>query len=251
MTDTVTDNKKDIKKEDKKQAFLREIEEMYRAGVHFGYSRSLKHSKMQPFFLGSKNGAEIFHLEKVYPLFNNALDFVKELGAKRAKILFVATKPEATDIIEKAGRDLNMSYVTERWLGGTLTNFEIIKKRIDFFRDLKDKKSTTDFSGMTKKEKGRLEKQLLKMESRFGGLVALTEIPRALVVVDSKKEEIAVEEAHGLKIPIIAILNSDCDPTAVDYPIPANDTAVLSIEYLIDKLVKAYKEGMKGTKIEK
>ncbi len=247
MADTNIDTKSD----DKKQAdFLKKIEEMYRAGVHFGYSRSTRHPKMKPFFYGLSHDSEIFNLEVVHEYLEKAMEFLKELGSRGDKVLLVATKAEAGDLVEKMGRDLGLPYVTERWLGGTLTNFDILKKRIAYLEELSDKKESGDFSSESKKESSRLEKQFLKMDKNLGGVKNMKEIPSALFIVDTNVEETALAEARKRNIPVIAVLNSDCDPTGIDYPIPGNDSSVSSLRYLLGKLSEAYKEGVKSQKKE-
>lgn len=242
----------DTKFDDKNQEeLLKETEEMYRAGVHFGYSRSSRHPKMEPFFYGLRNDNQIFNLEVVHLCLKKAVEFLKELGSQDSKFLFVATKPEIKDVVEKAARELGMSYVVERWLGGTLTNFNVIKKRIAYFEELSKKKASGEFSHLSKKEASRLDKQFLKLEKRFAGIQSLKEKPAALVVVDPKKEEAAVAEAKKRGVPMVAIMNSDCDPSAVDYPVPGNDASLSSVTYLLGKLVDAYKEGVKLQKTAK
>jgi len=248
----MTDNSINTKSADKKQEeFLKKIEEMYRAGVHFGYSRSSRHPKMKPFFYGLSHDVEIFNLEVVFDYLEKAMEFLGELGSRGGKFLLVATKAEAKDLVEKTGRETGMPYVTDRWLGGTLTNFEVIKKRIAYFDELSEKKASGNFSSYSKKEASRLEKQFLKMKKQLDGIRDLKELPAALVVVDSKLEKTAVLEAKKKNIPVVAILNSDCNPTGLDYPIPANDSSVSSLEYLLGKLSKAYKDGAKKVKKEK
>lgn len=245
MANTITDTKF----EDKKQEdFLKKMEEMYKAGVHFGYSRSSRNPKMKPFFYGRSHDTEIFNLEVVYLYLEKAMEFLKEIGLRESKFLLVATKAEAKDIVEKIGRELEMPYVTERWLGGTLTNFEILKKRIAYFEELSGKRIDGKFSSYSKKEAAKLDKQFLKMEKQLSGIKSLKEIPVALLVVDPKTEKTAVIEARKKKVPIIAILNSDCDPSDIDYPIPGNDSSVSSVQYFLDKLAGAYKEGAKKSK---
>lgn len=247
----MTDNNTDTKFEDKKQEeVLKKIEEMYSAGVHFGHSHSSSHPKMRPFFCGLSRSVEIFNLDVVSEYIEKAMEFLEELGSRGAKFLIVATKAEARDIVEKTGRELGMPYVTDRWLGGTLTNFEVIKKRIAYFEDLSAKKASGNFSSSSKKEASRLEKQFLKMEKQLGGIKNLKELPSALVVIDSKVEKSAILEAKKKKISVVAILSSDCNPTGLDYPIPANDSSISSLEYLLGKLSEAYKKGAKKFKKE-
>ncbi|MCF7835543.1 MAG: 30S ribosomal protein S2 [Candidatus Marinimicrobia bacterium] len=236
------------KLEDKNQDnLLEELEVMYRAGVHFGYSRSSRHPKMEPYLCGLKNGVEIFDLEKTVSCFKKAEDFISELGANGKKVLIVSTKPEIKDVVEKAGRELGMPYVLERWLGGTLTNFESIKKRVGYFKKLCDDKMNGAFSELSKKDASRADKQITKLERRLGGFSSLSEIPAALVVVDPKRSEAAVMEAKKMGVPVVGFLNSDCNPEDVDYPVPGNDASFSSVQYFLDRVVKAYKAGQQKT----
>lgn len=241
----MTDINIDTKLEEKNQEeLLPEIEEMYRAGVHFGYSRSSCHSKMVPYLFGVKNNTEIFNLEKTHSCLNDAMEFLKQVAGRGGKLLLVATKPEAKDLIEKAGRELEMPYVIERWLGGTLTNFEEIKKRVSYLKDLRLKKTAGEFSRLIKKEAVLLDKKMMRMDMRLNGLENLMEKPAVLLVVDPKNEKAAVFEAKKIGVPVVAILNSDCNPAFIDYVVPGNDVAVRSIKYLLDKLIGAYKDGL-------
>jgi len=240
----------DTKLETKNQG-LKEEEKMYRAGVHFGYSRASRHPQMDPtYFHSFRNGVEIFNLEKVYLCLEKASSFLSELGSKKAIILIVSTKSESKETVEKVASEFSMPCVTERWIGGTLTNFNQIKKRINDFDDLYNKKKEGFFSDYSKKELSRLDKKLVKLEKQFGGLLFLKQLPAALLIVDPKEESAAVEEAKVLGIPIVAILNSDCNPSGIDYVIPANDASFSSIQFLLKKLAEGYKMGMKNVKIE-
>ncbi|MFH1979069.1 MAG: 30S ribosomal protein S2 [Patescibacteria group bacterium] len=227
------------------EEITKEIEEMYIAGVHFGYSSSSRHPKVKPYLFGSRNNTEIFNLEKVNSSLLEAEAFLKELGSRGSKFLLVSTKPEARDIIEKVGRELEIPFAVERWLGGTLTNLNEIKKRIAYFEDLHNKKISGEYKDHTKKEISQMDKKFAKMEGRFEGLRLHSGMPAALVVVDPKQEKTAVDEAKRMKIPVVAILNSDCDPTTVNYPIPANDASISSVQYLLGRLAEAYQEGKK------
>jgi len=247
MSDTDNNTKTEEKNQDES---LGHIEEMYRAGVHFGYSRSTTHPKMKPFFYGLRNNMQIFNLEKVWPLLEKAVEFLKGLGQKRAVVLLVGTKPEASHIIEAVGKSMGFPYVTERWLGGTLTNFSQIKRRIEQFENLRRQKEAGEFKKLSKKEVSRLEKQLSKLERLIGGIRELAKVPDVLLIIDAKAEHAAVTEAKKMRLPIIAIMNSDNDPSVVDYPIPGNDSTVSSIQYLLDKLMNGYKKGKQSYKPE-
>jgi len=238
------DNNTDNIIEGENQEALGQFEEMYKAGVHFGYSRSSRHPAMKNYLFGIRNNVEIFNLEKVYSCFLAAAAFLKELGIKRKKFLLVATKPEVKEIAEKIAGEIGVPYVTDRWLGGTLTNFKAVRTRVNYFEELCQKKESGELAKLIKKEAVKLEKKLQKLERRFIGVRDMKELPAAVLVVDSKEERAAVDEAKKIRIPVIAILNSDCNPGKIEYPVPANDAASSSVQYLLQKLAAAYKEGL-------
>lgn len=220
------------------------FEEMFKAGVHFAYSKTKRNPKMSSYIYGIKNNTEIFDLEKTEERLVVALEFLKKIAAEKKQILFVGTKPGISDIIKKAADDLNMPYVAGRWLGGTLTNFKVIRDRVNEYEKLKSDIETNNLQKYTKKERVKISKDFVKMEKNFKGISLLTAFPVSLVIVDPKEEDTAVREAKRLKIPVIAIMSSDCDPTGIEYPVPANDAAVKSVEYLIGRIVKEYKDGL-------
>ena len=225
-------------------AFKKEIEEMFVAGVHFGYSRSSRHPKMKPYLFGLRNNVEIFDLEKTYACLEKAKKFLEDLAREGKKILIVATKPGMHQLAEEAGRELNMPYVCERWLGGTLTNFKMIKGRIDYFTGLRQKKVTGELNKYTKKEISGFNKEITRLERFLGGLETLTGLPSAVLIIDPKKEKTAFDESRQMSIPIVAIVNSDSNPNGIAYPVPANDASQASVKYLLNFLVKAYKGGL-------
>ena len=220
-----------------------EIKEMYLNGMHLGYSRTSRNPKMESCLYGLRNGVEIFDLEKTKKNIDFAKDFAKKLGKDKKTILFVGTKPPVKEIIRRTADALRMPYVAERWLGGTLTNLKVLKKRTEHFLDLQQRKNSPDFDKLSKKERFVIIKSLVKMEKNFKGLELLSGLPQALVVVDTKEESTAIREAKRMSIPVAGILNSDCDPSVIDYPVPANDGSVSSVNYLMDKLAEAYKIG--------
>lgn len=220
------------------------LKEMFEKGMHLGYSQTSRHPKIQPYLFGVRNGVEIFDLAKTRICLDVAKNFIKNAAKEGKTILFVGTKKEAKQEVEKAAKELNMPYVKERWVGGTLTNFKEIRSRINYFIGLKVKKDSGELEKYTKKERLRIEKGIQKMERYLGGLENLTDCPSALVVIDSKHEKIGVEEAVNRKIPVVALINSDCDPTNISYPVPANDSSLSSIVYFLAALVKEFKEGV-------
>lgn len=221
------------------------LENMFKSGLHFGYSRSNRHPDMKGFLFGIRNNVEVFDLEKVDKKLNEAKDFIAEIGKNKKQILFVGAKLEARSAVEKAAKELEMPYITERWLGGTLTNFKAIRKRIDYMEELEQKKESGELeSKYTKKERLLLEKDLLKLKRYFQGLWQMKNIPAALVIIDPCEEKIAVEEAKKISVPVTAVVNSDCNPKIADYSVPGNDNSLTSISYFLDEIVKAYKEGL-------
>jgi len=244
FTDT-KDKEKSTTSTDSTKKDEKELEEMFRAGTHFGYSRSKRHPKMAQYLFGIRNNVEVFDLEQTKEKLDSALNFVRELGSGKKNIVFIGTKPAIRDLTEKMATELSMPFVKERWLGGTLTNFSIIRKRMDYFEDLKQKKSSGELDKYTKKERLDIDKKLEKLDRNFGGLVGLKGKPDALFIIDPKEEKIALSEAQQMKVPTIAIMNSDSNPEEVQYPIPANDDAASSVAYLLAVVVKAYQDGMK------
>lgn len=223
------------------------IEEMFRAGVHYGYSKSRRHPSVSPYIFTTKNGIDIINIEKTYDLLEKALEEISRLASSGKTILFVGTKPEAKQQIIETALSLNMPYVGERWVGGALTNFPEIKKRITRLLDLRDQKEKGDLDKYTKKEKLLIDKEMEDMTRNFQGLTGITKTPDAVFVVDPKKEHIAVTEAKKMKLPVIALLNTDCNLKQVEYPIVANDASISSITFFLLKIKEAYTSGSNGT----
>jgi len=223
------------------------LERMFSVGAHFGYSRMRRHPSVSPYIFGTKNRSLIIDLEKTEELLDAAKAFARELGARRAKLLFVGGKEEAQKVVQSAAESLDQPFVAGRWIGGTLTNFGEIKKRIARFTKLRDQKERGDLQKYTKKEQLLLSREIEKLNNRFGGIVALDDqMPAALFVIDTAYEHIAVAEAREKGIPIIGLLNVDCDLSIIDYPIVANDTAVKSIQFFVNEIVEAYQEGTRS-----
>jgi len=231
----------------------KKIEQMFEAGAHFGYSKTKRHPSVKKFIFGSKNRVEIFDLEKTSESLEKVQEFVKELASDRKQILFVSGKGEAKEAVEKGASAVGMPFVAGRWIGGTLTNSIEINKRVSRFQKLSDDKEKGLLGKYTKKERLLIDREIAKLDMKFSGLVSLKGLPEALFVIDPKHEEIAVSEAIEKNIPIIALANSDCNIQNIKYPIVANDSSKLSIQYFIEKIVNAYEEGkaMVPKKIEK
>jgi small subunit ribosomal protein S2 len=242
---------KEAEKKEENKENAGNIDRMFAVGAHYGYSKSRRHPSVKPYIFGMKNWVEIIDLEKTNDLLTDAKEFVKKLGAEGKKILFIGSKDEAKQAVEEGAEVLNMPYVTGRWIGGTITNFSEIKKRISRMEDLSSKKDKGELAQKyTKREQVMIDREIDNLEENFAGLASMTEIPNALFVIDTKKEETAIREAKQKRIPIIGLLNSDTNLTGIDYPIVANDANRASIKFFVDEIVKAYKEGVKSQKIE-
>ena len=230
------------------------VEEMFQAGVHYGYSKSRRHPSASQYVFATKNGVDIINIEKTEELLNKALEAVTKLAASGKTILFVGTKRAAQDSIREHARQqivetalsLNMPYVSERWVGGALTNFPEIKKRIIKLLDLRDQKEKGGLDKYTKKEQLLIEREMNDMTKNFQGLTGITKTPDVMFVVDPKKEHIAVVEAQKMNLPIIALMNTDCNLKQVEYPIVANDASVSSITFFLSKIKEAYTKGSNG-----
>lgn len=220
-----------------------EIERMFKAGAHFGFAKNRRHPSAKPLIFGVKNRVEIFDLEKTKEYLEVAKSFVRKLGAAGSVILFVSGKSEAREAIERAGRVLGQPYVAGRWIGGTFTNFGQIRKRIDRMEKLTADREKGELAKYTKKERLLIDREIANLERFFGGIASLTGLPKALFVVDSKKEKTAVGEAHKMNVPIIALSGSDCNLADAAYPIPGNDTSISSIDFFVNEIVAAYQEG--------
>jgi len=220
------------------------IDKLFSVGAHFGYSASRRHPSVSKYVFGEKGGTELFDLEKTADALENALNFIKTLAGARRTILFVGGKAEARAAIERTADRLNQPYVSGRWIGGTLTNFGEIGKRLARLTELSDMREKNELGHFTKHERLLIDREIADLEAMFGGLKGMTKIPDALFVVDPRKEAGAVDEARQLNIPVIALLNTDCDLKGIQYPIPANDAAVQSIGYVLDEAAKTYESNI-------
>ncbi|MBI2476009.1 MAG: 30S ribosomal protein S2 [Candidatus Taylorbacteria bacterium] len=219
------------------------IQKMFAAGAHFAFSRSRRHPTLAPYIFGMKNRVEIFDLEKTNALLEKAKDFVRALAREGKQILFVGGKSEARDAVKAAAMSLDMPHVAGRWIGGTLSNFKEIRSRVEKLLDLTGKREKGELAKYTKKERLLIDRDIAKLDRLFSGLIPMKDLPKALFVVDSKQEKIAVTEAKKTGVPVVALLGSDCDLKVVDYPIPGNDASIASIVFFVDQIVWAYKEG--------
>lgn len=212
------------------------MQEMVELGMFYGLSKTKTHPRMRPFIYATRSGTEIINLEQTVRLLKSAAAFLKELAGLGKKILFVGTTPAARKAILEAAEKLNHPSVTKRWLGGTLTNFKVILSRIETFKKLLADREAGNLAKYTKKERLLIDRQLEKMEMLFGGIKDIKELPGAIFVVDPVKHKTAVREARRVKIPIVAILNTNADPELIDYPIPANDRNPRSIAWILNYL---------------
>ncbi|RLB41432.1 MAG: 30S ribosomal protein S2 [Deltaproteobacteria bacterium] len=219
------------------------MKELLEAGVHFGHQTRRWNPKMKPYIFGARNGIHIIDLQKTVRLFKVAYDFVVRTVAEGYSVLFVGTKKQAHDSIIEESERCGMFYVVNRWLGGTLTNFQTIRKSVNRLKELENMKREGGFSRYTKKEALKMEKELMKLEKNLGGIKDMDELPGALFVVDPKRERIAVREARKLKIPVVAIADSNCDPDEIDFIIPGNDDAIRAIRLFCSRIADACVEG--------
>ena len=217
--------------------------ELLEAGVHFGHQTSKRYPKTKPYIFGIRNGIHIINLEKTVEKLKEALDFIKEVSKKNGTILFLGTKKQAKDIIKKSAQEVNMPYITERWLGGTFTNLSTIVKNVKKMKKMEEEKEKGEFKKYTKKEQLKFEKEIEKLKKLFEGLRELNKLPEASFIVGINEEETAEKEAVKKKVPIISIIDTNSKPQNVAYPIPANDDGIRSIKMIVDLVVEAIKEG--------
>ena len=215
------------------------VKELFEAGVHFGHQTKRWNPKMRPFIYGARSGIHIVDLDQTARLFKRAFDFLSETTARGGSVLFVGTKRQAQEIVREEARRAGMYFVTNRWLGGTLTNFRTIKQGLDRMRQLERMKEDGTYLQLPKKEVSRLEKERERFEKYVGGLKNMGSLPSAVFIIDPAMETIAVSEAKKLSIPIIAITDTNCDPDVVDYVIPGNDDAIRSIKLITQRIADA------------
>lgn len=219
------------------------LQKMVEAGVHIGHRKSRTHPKMKPFLLSTRQNVQIINVEKTLEKLKSAADFLKNVSAQNGIILFVATKMPAKTIIKETAQKAGMPYVSERWLGGTITNFDIISKRLGYFLKQEEDRDKGEWNKYTKREQLLKERELADLEKKMGGLKKLKAIPNVLVIVDIGEHDGAVREARKAGVPVVAITDTNTDPTLIDYPIPANDRSLKSVKLLLDELVSAIIEG--------
>jgi small subunit ribosomal protein S2 len=222
------------------------IKELLEAGVHFGHQTKRWNPKMKKYLFGERNGIYIIDLQKTLKLFQTAHSFLRDVAARGESVLFVGTKKQAADTIQEEAVRAGMYFVNRRWLGGTLTNFQTITKSISRLKQLEDMQATGKFEAFSKKEVLRMEREMHKLNNALLGIKAMEQLPGAVFVIDPKKERIAVREARRLGIPVLAVVDTNCDPDEIDLPIPGNDDAIRAIRLITSRLADAVIEG-RGT----
>ena len=221
------------------------IKKLLEAGVHFGHQTKRWNPKMAKYIFGKKNAIHIIDLEKTHEALKIAQDFLVDLAAEGGTLLFVGTKRQARDVIKEEAVRCSMYYIKHRWLGGTLTNFSTVRKSIERYKNLEKMKTDGTFDKLKKKEIARLTKEMEKLKKNFEGILEMDRLPNALFIVDSRSEEIAVKEAKKLSIPICALIDTNCDPDKIDYPIPGNDDAIKSIKLCVSLVADSVITGRK------
>ena len=222
------------------------MKELLEAGVHFGHQTKRWNPKMKEFIFGQRNGIYIIDLQKTIKIFKEALQFIKGIAEADKQILFVGTKKQAQDIIRETAGRCECSYVNQRWLGGLLTNFGVVRGSVEKLVELDEMKEDGRWDLLSKKDQSKTEKLHKKLSKNLGGIKNMTELPGAMFVIDSAKEEIALAEAQKLGIPIVAVVDTNGNPENIEYPIPGNDDAVRAIELFTSKIAEAVIEGRKS-----
>jgi small subunit ribosomal protein S2 len=212
------------------------VDDMTTAGMHFGHRVSRLHPKMKPYISGIKNNVNIFDLEKTAKDLQKALNFISRSVVDGKSILLVGTKIQIKNLVKQTAQDCGLTFVVERWLGGTFTNYETINKRVQYFKDLEKKKAYGEFEKYTKKERMGLDKEIESLRVKFEGIKEMTKLPDVVVIFDIYKDDTCLREAKRKGIKIVAICDTNTDPSQVDYPIPANDDAISSVKYVLEKI---------------
>ncbi|HHT84528.1 MAG: 30S ribosomal protein S2 [Bacillota bacterium] len=226
------------------------MKQLLEAGVHFGHQTRRWNPKMKPYIFIERNGIYIIDLQKTVRMIEEAYDFLRNTAMAGGRVLFVGTKKQAQEAVEAEATRCGEFYVNKRWLGGTLTNFGTIQKRIEKLLELEEWESTGYFDRLTKKEVAVLLKEKERLEKHFSGIKGMRSLPDALFVVDPRKERIATLEARRLGIPVVAIVDTNCDPDEVDYVIPGNDDAIRSVRLICSKMADAILEGKQGVQVQ-
>ncbi len=224
-------------------ALPEDVKGLLENGVHFGHLSKHWNPKMKKFIFGKKKNVYIIDLEKTVKKLQEAKDFIKEKAQAGEKILFVATKKQLRSVVKELAQSCDMPYVVERWVGGLMTNFSTVRKRVNKYADLLEKREKGDFGGMVKKEVVKMNREIDRMERSYSGVISMDNIPDCVYVVDTKKELACVRESIKLSIPLVALVDTDADPNIIDYPVPGNDDSIKSVKFITEQLVEAIKEG--------
>lgn len=219
------------------------LKDLLEAGVHFGHQAKRWNPKMRPFIYTERDGVHVIDLAQTASRLDVAYDYVKNTVAGGGEVIFVGTKRQAQEIIKREAERVGAMYISERWVGGLLTNFEAVHKNIKRLNDLREKRDRKELGHFTKKEQLMIDREIIKMETLIGGIDRLDKLPAALFVIDAKKEDNAVREAKKTGVKVVALADTNCDPTVIDYPIPANDDAIKAIDLLTTTIANAYQEG--------
>ena len=222
------------------------VKQLLEAGAHFGHQTSRWHPRMKRYIFTKRNGIHIIDLEQTAEMLDKACAFVRDLVAEGGTILFVGTKKQAQEAVEMEAKRCGMFYVNQRWIGGVLTNFATIQSRIDYLVRLEDQKARGEFSRLPKKEALKLDDEIVRLNRLMGGFKEMTSLPGAILFIDPTKERIALAEARRVGIPVIALVDTNCNPDTIDYCIPSNDDAVRSIKLICNKMADAVIEGKSG-----
>ncbi len=226
------------------------LEDLLQAGAHFGHQTQKWNPKMKPYVYGERNGIYIIDIAQSVTLAETAYNFLKKTAASGKSVLFVGTKRQASQVMRDAADQCGAFHVTYRWLGGMLTNYKTISLSIDKLRKVEKMKANGDFELLTKKEQSKINKDIDKLEKNLGGIKNMRKLPGAIFVIDPSCEKIAIQEAKNLKIPVVAITDTNCDPTDVDYVVPGNDDAIKSISLFTNYFAQAVTEGSKNVKVK-
>ncbi len=226
------------------------MKQLLEAGVHFGHQTRRWNPKMKPYIFIERNGIYIIDLQKTVRMIEEAYDFLRSASGSGGRILFVGTKKQAQDAVESESKRAGEYYVNQRWLGGTLTNFVTIRKRIERLLELEEQQASGYFERLSKKEAAVLTKEMERLDRYFSGIKGMQQLPDVLFIVDPRKERIATLEARRLNIPVVAIVDTNCDPDEVDYVIPGNDDAIRSVRLITSRMADAILEGKQGVQLE-
>lgn len=227
-----------------------EIEEMMKAGVHLGHAKTKNHPAMQPYIFGVRNTISLVDLTKTKEKLSAALDFINGVAAKGGLVLLVGTRPAARKVIQEVAERTGMPYFTERWIGGALTNFKVIRGRVEYLERLEKERAAGEFEKYTKKERMKKEEEIVRLKKNFDGIRTLTRLPATVFIVDINEDSTAVREARRLKIPIVALCDTNSNADLVDWPIPSNDDALPAVRYMVGRIGETIEEGQKEQKTQ-